>query len=218
MTIQHLQLFPLQTVLYPHCILPLHIFEPRYRTMIRLCIEHKVPFGVVQISSGLEVGDRARTYEVGTVAHIRSVTEFQDGRLFISTKGGDRFHIVQSRYDGDCLTGQVEPYKDDPAVESSDERLQQTARDVAKLFEKYWQLLEMVTRKDLGKLELPQEPGVLSWLVPSVLHVQPELKQALLQKRSAGERLELEQELLYEEVDKLLELLREANGNGGNVL
>ena len=76
----------------------------------------------------------------------------------------------------------------------------------------------MVTRKELGKLELPQEPDVLSWLVPSVLHVQPELKQAILQKRSAGERLEIEQELLYEEVDKLLELLREANGNGGNVL
>ena len=218
MSKQNLQLFPLQTVLYPHCIMPLHIFEPRYRTMIGLCIEHGVPFGIVQISSGLEVGGEARTYPVGTIAHIRSVTQFEDGRLFISTKGGDRFRIVDSRYDGDCLTAEVEIYEDDAVAESSAERLQQTAADVAKLFEKYWQLLEVVTRKELGQLELPEEPEILSWLVPSVLHVQPEVKQALLQKRTAGERLELEQELLYEQVDKLLEMLREANGNDGNVL
>ena len=51
-----LDLFPLHTVLFPHMRLPLHVFEPRYRVMIRACIDEERPFGVALIRSGDEVG------------------------------------------------------------------------------------------------------------------------------------------------------------------
>ena len=49
-------LFPLNVVLFPGMVLPLHIFEPRYHEMIDRCIEEKIPFGVVLIQEGQEVG------------------------------------------------------------------------------------------------------------------------------------------------------------------
>jgi Lon protease-like protein len=207
-----LQLFPLQTVLYPYCILPLHIFEPRYRTMIRMCMEHDVPFGVVQVlPGGLNLVGEERIYEVGTMAHITSAVEFADGRMFITAQGERRFRVVESQYDGPCLTARVEPYQDEPVVESKE--VQELVEDVRHLFGKYWQLLEIATKRELGKLDLPVEAKVLSWLVPSVLHVQPEIKQGLLQKRKVEERLMWERELLVDEVEKLLEMMR--HGRGG---
>jgi Lon protease-like protein len=206
---KHLQLFPLQTVLYPYCILPLHIFEPRYRTMIKMCLEYDRPFGIVQISSGLEVGGRARTVDVGTIAKINNVIEFADGRMFIAVQGDKRFKILQSGYDEECLTGLVELYEDQ---EVPHETLGDLPDEVRRLFEKYWKLLAIVLNKDLGRIELPDEPDVLSWLIPSVLHVQQEIKQAILLKRNSRERLELEYEVLANEVENLLETIREANG------
>ncbi|MGZ4032346.1 MAG: hypothetical protein ACXVDJ_08080, partial [Tumebacillaceae bacterium] len=75
---------------------------------------------------------------------------------------------------------------------------------------KYWQLLATVMNRDLGRVELPSEPDVVSWLIPSVLHVPSEIKQAILQKRNVHERLEIEQELLEEEFEKLRDMMREA--------
>ncbi|HEU4964340.1 MAG TPA: LON peptidase substrate-binding domain-containing protein [Bacilli bacterium] len=206
----HLQLFPLQTVLYPYGVMPLHIFEPRYRTMIRMCLEHDVPFGVVQIAQGLEVGGRPTTLEVGTVAKIAKAVEHPDGRLFITTHGGERFRIVKSAYDGECLAAEVEPYPDEPGDVSVYEGL---AAEIARLFSRYWQLLAITMNKDLGRVELPvDDPDAVSWLVAGALNVMPELKQVLLTKRNCGERLELLRELLIEEMEKLRELIREARG------
>ncbi|PWK06972.1 LON peptidase substrate-binding domain-containing protein [Tumebacillus permanentifrigoris] len=203
-----LQLFPLQTVLYPHCILPLHIFEPRYRTMIKMCLEHHVPFGIVQVANGqLELeGEHPRNYEVGTIAKITNVIEFDDGRMFINTYGGNRFRVLESAYDEDVLTARVETYSDEAASPTG---LLEVRDEVMREFLKYWQLLECVMNRDLGKLELPDDAMVLSFLIPSVLHVQPELKQALLQKRTTRERLELIYELLGEEIEKLRDLMRD---------
>ncbi|MBL0388184.1 LON peptidase substrate-binding domain-containing protein [Tumebacillus sp. ITR2] len=204
-----LQLFPLQTVLYPYCVLPLHIFEPRYRTMIRMCVEHRVPFGIVQVTGGLALIDghsAPRNYDVGTVAEITNVVEFQDGRLFITTQGHQRFKILESNYDEDVLTAIVEVYEDEPMTGQSYREL---SEEVRHNFERYWKLLECVMNRDLGELDLPDDPNVLSWLIPSVLHVQPELKQAILQKRSTRERMEVLQDVLIEEVDKLRDAMKD---------
>ena len=63
-----LRLFPLNTVLFPGMRMPLHIFEERYRIMIRECIEEDAPFGVLLIKAGAEVGSGAVPHDVGTVA------------------------------------------------------------------------------------------------------------------------------------------------------
>ncbi|MGZ4106275.1 MAG: LON peptidase substrate-binding domain-containing protein [Tumebacillaceae bacterium] len=207
MSILSIQLFPLQQPLYPHCTLPLHIFEQRYRTMIKMCVEHNVPFGVVQITTGVEVGGRATTYPIGTLAKIKHVTEFADGRMFITTEGTQRFQILQSGYDGECMTGRVELFEDEPFEQAS---LRSLTDNLSRDFQKYWQLLATVMNRDLGRVELPSEPDVVSWLIPSVLHVPSEIKQAILQKRNVHERLEIEQELLEEEFEKLRDMMREA--------
>ncbi|MEX0613350.1 MAG: LON peptidase substrate-binding domain-containing protein, partial [Pirellulales bacterium] len=60
-----LRLFPLQSVLFPGMRMPLHIFEDRYKTMIRDCIEDDAPFGVLLIRVGAEVGGAAVPYGIG---------------------------------------------------------------------------------------------------------------------------------------------------------
>ncbi len=90
-------LFPLKTVLFPGGVLPLRVFETRYVDMVRACMKKDAPFGVVAIRSGDEVGEAARTYEVGTLAHISEWDMPEFGVLLISTLGGQRFRILESR-------------------------------------------------------------------------------------------------------------------------
>jgi Lon protease-like protein len=70
----YLRLFPLQTVLFPGMRMPLHIFEERYKLMIRECIEQDAPFGVLLIRDGAEVGAGAVPHNVGTTARISQTT------------------------------------------------------------------------------------------------------------------------------------------------
>ena len=76
---RQIPLFPLQAVLFPGGFLPLRIFEPRYRTMIKFCLENESEFGVVLIKEGEEVGETATPYEVGTAARILHVENLDDG-------------------------------------------------------------------------------------------------------------------------------------------
>ena len=98
-----LPLFPLGTVLFPGALLPLHIFEPRYRLLIRRCIERQRPFGIVLIRSGTEVGGSAEPYEVGTEAKIVAESPLPNGRSYIVTRGGRRFAV-------ESLIADAEPY------------------------------------------------------------------------------------------------------------
>ena len=73
-------LFPLGVVLFPHMPLPLHIFEERYRQMMRDCEEQGTGFGIVAIREGVEVQGPATPHPVGTLAQMRKVERLDDGR------------------------------------------------------------------------------------------------------------------------------------------
>jgi len=75
-------------------LLPLHIFEPRYRLLLKRCVEREETFGVVLIRSGGEVGATAEPRRVGTSARIVAATPLPDGRAFIVCQGERRFEIV----------------------------------------------------------------------------------------------------------------------------
>lgn len=90
-------LFPLKTVLFPGGVLPLRVFETRYVDMVRACMKNHAPFGVVAIRAGNEVGNAAQPYEVGTLAHITEWDMPEFGVLLLSTKGGERFRIIETR-------------------------------------------------------------------------------------------------------------------------
>ena len=89
-----LPLFPLNTVLCPGIALPLHIFEERYRALVRHCIDTTSPFGIVLIREGREVGTGAISFTgIGTIAEIRDAGRYDDGRYDLLVVGTRRFEI-----------------------------------------------------------------------------------------------------------------------------
>jgi Lon protease-like protein len=89
-----LPLFPLNTVLCPGIALPLHVFEERYRAMIRHCLEASSPFGIVLIRHGREVGTGAISFTgIGTIAEIRDAGAYDDGRYDLLVVGTRPFEI-----------------------------------------------------------------------------------------------------------------------------
>jgi len=101
----NLALFPLNTVLFPDCILDLQIFEARYLDMIGRCMKQGSGFGVVCILEGEEVGAAAQGYaDIGCEALIIDFHQQGNGLLGIRVKGGRRFRILQSEVQKDQLT------------------------------------------------------------------------------------------------------------------
>ena len=86
-------LFPLGSVLFPHMPMSLHIFEERYRAMMRDCQAASTTFGIIAIREGREAGTTAVPYEVGTLAQIDEVEELPDGRYNLVVVGASRFRV-----------------------------------------------------------------------------------------------------------------------------
>jgi Lon protease-like protein len=86
-------MFPLGTVLFPHAVLPLHVFEPRYRAMTRAVLDGDQEFGVVLIERGSEVGGGEVRFTIGTMAHIVQASELADGRFALAAVGVHRFRV-----------------------------------------------------------------------------------------------------------------------------
>jgi uncharacterized protein len=91
-----LPLFPLNNVLFPGGVLPLRIFEPRYLEMISTCMKEGTGFGIALILSGSEVGEAAKTYDIGSYVRIIDWTLRDDGLLGISVQSEGRFRILAS--------------------------------------------------------------------------------------------------------------------------
>ena len=119
-------LFPLHTVLAPGIALPLHVFEERYRVMVRRCLDDSSPFGIVLIREGSEVAPTGGEEQelaiagVGTFAEIREASRFADGRWSLVVVGGGRFLVREVDAEREpYLVAEVEPLADEvgrPAV------------------------------------------------------------------------------------------------------
>lgn len=86
-------MFPLGTVLFPHGVLPVHVFEPRYRAMVDDCLAGDARFGVVLIERGSEVGGGDTRFHVGTVAQIVQAGKMPDGRWALANVGTERITV-----------------------------------------------------------------------------------------------------------------------------
>src|ERR1700739_1656687 len=112
-----LPLFPLEVVLLPGTPLPLHIFEPRYKEMIRECLATDAPFGVIRAS---EEG----IAEVGCTAEIITVTkEYPDGRMDLIAEGRERFEVLEINQDRTFLQAEVLLVPDEPGAAARPERV-----------------------------------------------------------------------------------------------
>jgi len=108
-----LPMFPLGTVLMPHMVLPLHIFEPRYRTMFHDIMEGDREFGVVQIARGSETGGDDVRHDVGTIARVLQAEELDDGRWVAVTVGTRRLRVTQWYPDDPYPQAQIEELAED---------------------------------------------------------------------------------------------------------
>lgn len=108
-----LPMFPLGTVLMPHMVLPLHIFEPRYRTMFHDLMVGDREFGVVQIARGSETGGGEQRLDVGTVARVLQAEELDDGRWVAVTVGTRRLRVHEWYPDDPYPQARVEELAED---------------------------------------------------------------------------------------------------------
>jgi Lon protease-like protein len=124
-------LFPLHTVLCPGIVLPLHIFEDRYRALTRHCLDTGEPFGVVLIREGAEVGARQRTLAlagVGALVEIREAGRYPDGRYDLLAAATGRFAIdAVDQGREPYLVADVTPLEDEVGDEARAERLSASA-------------------------------------------------------------------------------------------
>lgn len=107
-------MFPLGTVLLPFAHLPLHIFEPRYRALVKDCLAGDGQFGVVLIERGQEVGGGDARFGVGTVARIMQTAELPDGRWLVDAVGTERFRVTEWLPEEPYPLALVEALEDDP--------------------------------------------------------------------------------------------------------
>ena len=209
---ERLPLFPLGTVLYPGLLLPLHIFEERYRELIRelaaLPADQPRRFGVVAIRQGREVGADAvqALYDVGCTAELHQVEALPDGRFHIVTTGGRRFRLHGVDRAKPYLIGEVS-YLDEPP--GKDARV--LASGVARAYLRYRDLLLAARGGVAGEppaesAQLPDDPVVLSYLIAAATVLDLPDKQQLLESGDAAARLRAELKLLYREAEVLVRL------------
>ncbi len=199
-----LPLFPLNVVLFPGGYLPLHIFEERYRLMMRHCLDGDRRFGVVLISSGSEVGEPAAPESVGTVAVIDEVRTLDDGRMLIGVEGERRFRIVEIVERLPYVIAEVLPLEDDdsPVV---DENLIAQVRRAAK---QHIQMFMALRGEWIERPVMPTDPVQLWYSVGSQLQGEVIGKQGVLEADDVSNALRLALRLLNEESAELKERLR----------
>ncbi len=199
MALTLLPLFPLGTVLYPGVVLPLHIFEDRYRRLVRDLLalpDGPRRFGVVAIKQGREVGTDGVTalHEIGCTAELRRVEAYDDGRFDIIAVGGSRFRLVHADA-SDPMVGEVELLPD----VSTDKAITLSGRAI-RMFGTYRAAL--LTAQGLrvdDPPELPADPVELSYAIAAAMLVEMSDKQELLATSTVDDRLAVEVTMLRRE-------------------
>ncbi len=191
-------LFPLKNVvLFPGMMLPLHIFELRYREMINRCIEEKIPFGVLLIEEGQEVGDTAKPHMVGTAARITRVERYEDGRMDIVALGTQRFRVVDFDHSKSYLSGSVRHF---PVINGETVQASQLVQVVRPKIIEYVEMLAKASQTRLKLDRLPEDATTLAFLVAISLQISPKDKQSVLELTGIPEILSREVHLLSREI------------------
>ena len=219
----HLPLFPLNAVLFPGLVMPLNIFEPRYRALVRALLE--IPegeprlFGVIGIREGHEVaptgsglpGEEAPSagpadgfgtdpagsfFSVGCVADASTIREREDGSGYeLLATGTTRFTLRSVDAGDDYLTGEVRELPEEAGDSAGP-----LAEGVLRAFRAYQKRLAGAHERSLAsEQELPDDPSVVSYLVAAASVLDTATKQRLLQAPDTATRLADELRLLRRE-------------------
>jgi Lon protease-like protein len=195
-----LPMFPLGSVLLPSVAIPLHVFEPRYRALVRDCLAGDREFGVVLIARGSEVGgDDVRT-DVGTAARIIEAAELPDGRWAIGAVGARRVRVRTWLADDPYPRADVEDWPDpDPGPDHA-ELLQAV---VGRLRRVLGLAAEAGDQEAPATIELSSDPVLAGYQAAAVAPLGPHDRQRLLAAVSPDVRLGALDELLVEATEVL---------------
>ncbi len=201
-------IFPLGTVLLPEMTMPLHIFEERYKTMVHECLEKNEPFGIVYF-------DGKQIRRIGCTAHIIEISKhYEDGRMDIVVRGGQRFYTDQMDESRACLMADILYFEDTEEFGyNGEESLFHNAADLLKHLDRLSGHSGDDDRFD------GMDPRRLSFIVPAARGFTMEERQRFLEMTSARERVEKGVMVLEKVIDRVkinLEVDR-IIGTNGNV-
>lgn len=198
-------LFPLDIVLFPGMPLPLHIFEPRYKTMIRRCLSEKLEFGLVY-------AETRAIATVGCTAEVMGVVrKYPDGRMDILTEGRAAFRIVELATEKECYEAVVDYLPEDVTP--------QDAAQEAELTERFQQCHLLRFGRQWTRVD-SRDGTTLSYQMALRLPLDLKQKQALLEMRSECDRRDFISRYSNELLPKLAErqiMKQRAGGNGHGV-
>ena len=206
-----LPLFPLNLVLFPMQSLALHIFEERYKEMIRHCIDTDSPFGIVMLERGSAEEGRSRAEPlpslIGCTAHISQVQDLPDGRMNIVVVGRDRFKIHEFDTANAYLRGTVEYI---PIAQAGEMPSSDAVTGLRRCVHAYLQVLEKGGRIQPGARKLPRDPMTLGSLAAVMLHdISVTQRQSLLEADDLAGMFEALRALYRREIVLLEAMLTE---------
>jgi len=205
-----LAMFPLSTVLLPGELLPLHVFEPRYRVMMAHCLERRPHvFGVVLISRGSEVGGGDTRTDVGTLARIETLSRSEDGRYGLLARGVRRLRVLEWMPDDPFPRARVEGLGDGGDVAARTmERARAAVVRVEALLSEMGRSPAPTMGDPVGAAAVDEDVdphGV--WALCRRLPLGPADRQRLLAAEEAGARLEMLTVMALAQAEDLLHLL-----------
>ncbi len=200
--IKQLPVFPLPVVLMPSELMPLHIFEERYRQMLKDVELQKNLFGLSYFDPQEAVSEKPEAGTVGCVAEISEMQKLPDGRSNVLSVGIIRYRIVEFlETDDPYLVAEVEFFED---FKEDDEVVKPLADEVFKLFNRVAKAAYKISGQRGEFPEIPQaEPEQLSFLITSAFNLENDLKYRMLETRSTIERLENIKGILDKAVKKI---------------
>lgn len=180
--------FPLATVLFPGALLPLHIFEDRYKQMMRYAIDNGGVFGLAYRSDaaiGRETPPDIGS--IGCVAKINAVVPLEGGRMNIISTGVIRYRVLGLRQSTPFIVARIETVTDD--LEPGDD-LNRNFDDIVDMCRKFLETAQALDEPNAPVNQgLPEEPETFSLLVASALPIDNDAKQTLLEMTSTRLRL-----------------------------
>lgn len=214
--IKQLPLFPLPLVLMPSEVLPLHIFEPRYRQMLTDVQAGSNLFGITLFDPESSVTDRPSTGTVGCAAEVREVAMLPDGRSNIIINGVIRYRLLEYLDIGTpYLTGEVDFFEDELA---DPVQVQPVADEVFDLFERIAKAAFRLSGNRGSFPEIPKaEPEQMSFLVTAAFNLDNDIKYQMISMTSTYDRLTRLRNILLQAVDKMeesAEIVKAAQTNG----
>ena len=197
--------FPLNAVLFPGVVTPLHVFEDRYRALMRdlLAIEDPAQrlFAVVAIREGYEVGDHGMQsmHRTGTLVQLTEAERYEDGRFDIEVAGRQRVVINVVDGSGEYLTAECD-LLDDAATEDDDAQAHDQATRTLITFEEYRDQLSELRGGPVLSGTMPRDPAYLSYSLAATCLLSQSERQQLLEAPNATKRLRMLRRSLREEM------------------